>query len=119
MKTARKFWRLLADYERLATDEGVALREINLEALARLQSQKADISEAVLALAADSGLTLPVDRFQRLLAQQEENLAIAQEQIARMSCERQDLTNASQRLTHVGRAYQQEAGSATAFRAKV
>lgn len=119
MKIARKFWRLLADYERLATDEGVALREINLAALARLQSQKAVISETVLALAAESGLSLPADRFQSLLAQQETNLAIAQEQMAQMSCERQNLTNAGQRLTHVGRVYQHGSGSATAFRAKV
>ncbi len=114
MKTEKDFWRLLGDYERLAIDEAVALREVNLAALARLQDQKTVVAEAVLELATEGGNTLPPERFQRLMARENENLAIAQAQLARLSCEQQNLATASQRLSHVGRAYKSEAGKASA-----
>jgi hypothetical protein len=115
MKTKQDFWRLLGDYERLATDEGVALREVNLAALARLADQKTVVAEAVLELAAEGGLSIPTDRFQNLIAKQNENLAITQEQLARMNCEQQNLATASQRLNHVGRAYKQKSGNESAI----
>jgi len=118
MKAKQDFWRLLGDYERLATDEGVALREINLAALARLREQKTVVAGAVLELAAQEGLSIPSDRFENLIARQNENFAIVREQLARMNCEQQDLATASQRLSRVGRAYKQESGKASATLAK-
>jgi hypothetical protein len=118
MKTKQDFWRLLGDYERLATDEGVALREVNLAALARLREKKTVVAEAVLGFAAQGGLSIPTVRFQNLIAKQNENLAIAQAQLARMNCEQQNLASASQRLSHIGRAYKQEPGKASATLAK-
>ncbi|HEX4666335.1 MAG TPA: hypothetical protein VH207_07030 [Chthoniobacterales bacterium] len=118
MNTKQDFWRLLGDYERLSTDEGVALRDVNLAALARLKDQKAVVAEAVLELAAEGGLSIPTARYQNLITKQNENLAITQEQLARMSCEQQNLANASQRLGHVRRAYKQESGQASATLAK-
>ena len=47
MNSEKKFWRLVGDYERLTSDETVALREVNLAALARLQEQKSVVSDAV------------------------------------------------------------------------
>jgi hypothetical protein len=118
MNSEKKFWRLVGDYERLTSDETVALREVNLAALARLQEQKSVVSDAVLELAAQGGMPLPPDRFERLMARQKANLAITQEQLARLSCERQNLTTAGQRLSHVGRAYKHDSGSASALLAK-
>lgn len=118
MKTGKKFWRLLGDYEQLARDEAVALREVNLAALAKLQSQKSAVGQAVLDSAAESGVNLPPERLERLVAVQKGNLALAQEQLARISCEQQNLAAAGQRLTQVGRAYKQESGGVGAFAAE-
>ncbi len=118
MKTEKKFWRLLGDYERLSSNEAVALREVNLTALAELQRQKAVVCETVLALAGQGRIHLPADRFQRLIASQEKNLAITREQLARLSCERQNLFASGQRLSHVGRAYKRESGDPSAILAK-
>jgi hypothetical protein len=118
MNSGKKFWRLLGDYESLSTDEGVALREINLAALARLQVQKATVCEAVLDLAAKAGINLSAQRLRHLIAKQKDNLAIAQEQLARVSCEQQNLSAAGQRLSHVGRAYKHEPDTNSAFQAK-
>ena len=49
---------------------------------------------------------------------QKGNLALAQEQLARISCEQQNLAAAGQRLTQVGRAYKQESGGVGAFAAE-
>ncbi|HEY2801375.1 MAG TPA: hypothetical protein VGI85_12325 [Chthoniobacterales bacterium] len=105
MSSEQKFWRLLADYERLTTDEGVLLRELNLAALARLQAQKTVICDAALEAATAAGLSLPAEHSERLLARQKQNLALTQKQLAHISSERQDLTTATQRLNNVGRAY--------------
>lgn len=118
MNTETKFWRLLGEYERLTFDEGVALREVNLAALARLQDQKTVVSKAVLELAAEGGINLPADRLEDLIERQNRNLAIAQEQLAHLSCERQNLATAGQRLAHVGRAYHQEPAGTSALLAK-
>lgn len=118
MKTAKDFWRLLGDYERLAIDEAVALREINLAALARLQGQKTVIANAMLESANESGTTMPAERFQQLIARQNANQTIAQEQLTRMTCEEQNLAAASQRLNHVSRAYKSEAGKKSAILAQ-
>ena len=118
MNIGKKFWRLLGDYETLSTDEGVALREINLAAIARLQEKKTVVTEAILQIAAKAGLTVPPERLRRLIAQQHENLAVAQTQIARILCEKENVAAAGQRLTHVGRAYRRRSNGKAAFQAK-
>jgi len=40
-----------------------------------------------------------------VIVKQKQNLLLAQEQLARMECERQNLTTASQRLESFGKAY--------------
>ncbi len=54
------------------------LREVNLAALAKLQTQKTVICEAALEAAAKAGIRLPADRFAHLLARQKENFALTQ-----------------------------------------
>jgi hypothetical protein len=113
MKASKTFWRLLGDYERLCTDEGVALREINLAALARLQCQKDVISKAITELAIEADTELHEASVENIKARQRQNLALAQEQLVRISCERQNLASASQRLDCVGKAYKHGSGKAS------
>jgi len=99
------FWRLIGDYEVLCTDEAVALREVNLAALARLQAQKSVVGQAITSLAVDLGSKASSARVENLIAQQKRNLLLAQEQLARMECQRLNLATASQRLDSFGKAY--------------
>ena len=112
MRTGKRFWRLLGDYDRLCTDEAVALREINLEALARLQDQKKVIGEAMVELAPEAGSESHRARLEKIQARQKKNMALAQEQVARITRERQKLTAAGQRLGSFGRAYRRKSASA-------
>jgi len=55
MRNGPTFWRLLGEYERLCVDEAVALRDVNLAALARLQDQKSVVGQTLTMLSADVG----------------------------------------------------------------
>jgi len=105
MKNESAFWRLLGEYERLCVDEAVALRDVNLAALARLQNQKSVVGRTIATFSADVGSERSSDQVGRVIAKQKQNLLLAQEQLARMECERQNLTTASQRLESFGKAY--------------
>lgn len=105
MKDGPTFWRLLGEYERLCVDEAVALRDVNLAALARVQNQKSVVGQTITTLSAYVGSEQSSDQVDRVIAKQKQNLLLAQEQLARMECERQNLTTASQRLESFGKAY--------------
>lgn len=108
MKNRSTFWRLLGEYERLCVDEAVALRDVNLAALARLQKQKSVVGQKIATLSADVGSKRSSEQVDRVIAKQKQNLLLAQEQLARMECERQNLTTASQRLESFGKAYKRK-----------
>jgi len=118
MNREKEFWRLLGDYERLLTDESVALRETDITALTDIQSRKTDVCQAVLSAAHEAGVILPTDRFLRLIARQKENLALTQKHIASMGCEKQNLAAAAQRLNHVSRAYKRNSTAASTLTAQ-
>src|SRR5690349_14351528 len=118
MNNEQTFWRLLEDYERLCTDEAVALRDVNLAALARLLNQKSVIGEAITTLAADLESELSNDRVEKMIAQQKQNLILVQEQLARMECERQNLATAGQRLGSFGKAYKRTTSRPSKLRAE-
>src|SRR5262249_14373064 len=100
------FWRLVGDYEVLCADEAVALRDVNLAALARLQAQKSVVGQAITSLSAAVEGREATDRVEKIIAQQKRNRVTAQEQLDRLECQRQNLTTASQRLESFGKAYQ-------------
>jgi hypothetical protein len=118
MRTGKRFWRLLGDYDRLCTDEAVALREINLAALVRLQDQKKVIGEAIVELAAEAGSESHRAQLERVQAKQNQNIALAHEQLARMATERKSLATAGQRLESFGKAYRRKSGRSSRFAAE-
>jgi hypothetical protein len=118
MKHGPTFRRLLRDYERLCADEAIALREVNLAALARLQGQKSDVGQAIISLSAAAVPETSAAHMEGVIAAQKANLNLAQEQIARVECERQNLSSANQRLGSLGKAYKRKSNRPAALRAE-
>jgi hypothetical protein len=108
MKKEPAFLRLLRDYERLCVDEATALREVNLAALARLQNQKSVVGQAIATCPSECGPGQSKERLENVIATQEQNLVLAQEQMAAIERERQNLTSANQRLESLGKAYKRK-----------
>ena len=118
MNAKRAFWRLLGDYERLTSDEAVALREENFSAIADVQSCKAEVSDAMIQLAGEAGINMTGWRFQALIAAETQNLATAKGQLSRMRCERQNIKVAIKRLRELGGAYKCGSQIESAFAAQ-
>jgi hypothetical protein len=103
------FWRLLADYERISSDETTAIRGEDFETAATIQALKAVLFAAL----EDGGRDLGIDRrhasfearLEKIAAGERANEAFVKKLLARNAAERRTLETARSRLRGLLHAY--------------